>query len=162
MLASFESYLPGDKNKAIEFDGQDDQTNDGSKQDAQDRHVVERLIDDFNQEFKTIPPHPKMDWVAEQAHRLSFEEGKKQLIFVRRVRSVSELKFKLERAYDTWLGNYIRDDAAVAFWFEKYNTRVRERNQPLKETITADGEVEASGENFFTWFYRGRNYQRYR
>ena len=157
MLASFESYLPGDKNKAIEFDGQDDQTNDGSKQDAQDRHVVERLIDDFNQEFKTIPPHPKMDWVAEQAHRLSFEEGKKQLIFVRRVRSVSELKFKLERAYDTWLGNYIRDDAAVAFWFEKYNTRVRERNQPLKETITADGEVEASGENFFTWFYRGRN-----
>lgn len=157
MLASFESYLPGEKNKAIEFDGQDDHASDGSKRDAQDRHVVESLIDDFNQEFKTTPPHPKMDWVAEQAHRLSFEQGKKQLIFVRRVRSVSELKFKLERAYDHWVGDYIRADAAVAFWFDKYNAQVRERNQALKEDVAADGDVEATGENFFTWFYRGKN-----
>lgn len=157
MLASFESYLPGEKNKAIEFDGQDDHARDGSKRDAQDRHVVESLIDDFNQEFKTTPPHPKMDWVAEQAHRLSFVQGKKQLIFVRRVRSVSELKFKLERAYDHWVGDYIRADAAVAFWFDKYNAQVRERNQALKEDVAADGDVEATGENFFTWFYRGKN-----
>lgn len=145
MLASFESYLPGEKNKAIEFDGQDDHASDGSKRDAQDRHVVESLIDDFNQEFKTTPPHPKMDWVAEQAHRLSFEQGKKQLIFVRRVRSVSELKFKLERAYDHWVGDYIRADAAVAFWFDKYNAQVRERSQALKEDVAADGDVEATG-----------------
>lgn len=157
MLASFESYLPGEKNKAIEFDGQDEQGPDGGQRDAQDRHVVESLIDDFNHEFKTTPPHPKMDWVAEQAHRQSFEHGKKQLIFVRRVRSVSELKFKLERAYDKWVGDYVRDDAAVAGWFDKYNDQVRERNQALKEDVAADGEVEASGENFFTWFYRGKN-----
>lgn len=157
MLASFESYLPGEKNKAIEFDGQDDQPSEGNKRDAQDRHVVERLINDFNQEFKTTPPHPKMDWVAEQTHYLSFEKGKKQLIFVRRVRSVSELKFKLERAYDTWLGDYVREDSAVANWFDMYSSQARERNQTLKEEVGADGEAQASGENFFTWFYRGKN-----
>lgn len=157
MLASFESYLPGEKSKAIEFDGIDDQPSEGSKRDAQDRHVVESLIDDFNQEFKTTPPHPKMDWVAEQTHQLSFEKGKKQLIFVRRVRSVSELKFKLERAYDAWLGDYIRADSAVAYWFDRYSAQVRDRNQALTDEVGEDGEVEASGENFFTWFYRGKN-----
>lgn len=157
MLASFESYLPGEKSKAIEFDGLDDQPSEGSKRDAQDRHVVESLIEDFNQEFKTTPPHPKMDWVAERAHQLSFEKGKKQLIFVRRVKSVSELKFKLERAYDTWLGDYVRADAAVADWFDKYSSQVRDLNQALTDEVGKDGEVEASGENFFTWFYRGKN-----
>jgi len=157
MLASFESYLPGEKNKAIEFDGQDDQPSDGNKRDAQDRHVVESLIDDFNQEFKTTPPHPKMDWVAEQTHELSFEKGKKQLIFVRRLRSVSELKFKLERAYDAWLGDYLRSDSAVAYWFDKYSAQVRDRNQALTDEVGEDGEARASSENFFTWFYRGKN-----
>lgn len=157
MLASFESYLPGEKNKAIEFDGLDDQPSEGNKRDAQDRHVVESLIDDFNQEFKTTPPHPKMDWVAERTHQLSFEKGKKQLIFVRRVRSVSELKFKLERAYDAWVGDSVRGDSAVAYWFDKYSSQVRDRNQALTEEVGEDGEVEATSENFFTWFYRGKN-----
>lgn len=157
MLASFESYLPGEKNKVIEFDGQDDRPSNSNNRDAQDRHVVESLIDDFNREFKTTPPHPKMDWVAKQTHELSFEKGKKQLIFVRRVRSVSELKFKLERAYDVWLGEYIRSDSSVAYWFKKYSAQVRDRNQTLTDEVGDDGEAKASGENFFTWFYRGKN-----
>lgn len=157
MLASFESYLPGEKNKAIEFDGLDDQSSEGNKRDAQDRHVVESLIDDFNQEFKTTPPHPKMDWVAERTYQLSFEKGKKQLIFVRRVRSVSELKFKLERAYDAWVGDFVQGDFAVAYWFDKYSSQVRDRNQALTEEVGGEGEVDATSENFFTWFYRGKN-----
>lgn len=157
MLASFESYLPGEKNKAIEFDGQDDQPGEADKRDAQDRHVVESLIDDFNQKFKTTPPHPKMDWVAEQAHQLSFEMGKKQLIFVRRVRSVSELKFKLERAYDAWVRGYVRSDSAVTSWFDRYADQVRDLNQALTDEVGEDGEAAASSENFFTWFYRGKN-----
>ncbi len=157
MLASFESYLPGEKNKAIEFDGLDDQPNEAGKRDAPDRHVVESLIDDFNQEFKTTPPHPKMDWVVEKNHELSFNRGKKQLIFVRRVRSVSELKFKLERKYDEWLGSYIREDSAVAEWFDKYSAQVRDRHQALTDDVGEDGEAKASSENFFTWFYRGKN-----
>ncbi len=157
MLASFESYLPGEKNKPIEFDGGDDQANEGGKRDAPDRHVVESLIDDFNQEFKTTPPHPKMDWVVEKTHELSFNRGKKQLIFVRRVRSVSELKFKSERKYDEWLGTYVREDSAVAEWFNKYRSQVRERHQVLTDDVGEDGEAKASSENFFTWFYRGKN-----
>lgn len=157
MLASFESYLPGEKNKAIEFDGQEDRSSEGNQRDAQDRHVVERLINDYNEEFKTLPPHPKMDWVAEQAHVLGFEKGKKQLIFVRRVKSVSELKFKLERAYDAWLSEYISKDAAVARWSARYVDQVRDLNQALTDEVGEDGEASASSENFFTWFYRGKN-----
>lgn len=157
MLASFESYLPGEKNKAMEFDGQDDQPSGGNKRDAQDRHVVDGLIDDFNQEFKTTPPHPKMDWVAEQTYELSFEKGKKQLIFVRRVRSVAELKFKLERAYDAWVGGHIRSDTAVSYWFDRYSAQVRDRHQSLNDDVGVDGEAPVSSENFFTWFYRGKN-----
>lgn len=54
-----------------------------------------------------------MDSVSQQTHRLAFVEGKKQLIFVPRVRSVSELKFKLEEAYDDWISGYIVGDNAV-------------------------------------------------
>lgn len=159
MLASFESYLPGEKNKAIEFDGQDEADSDDGRRDARDRHVVESLVDDYWRSFgNQMPPHPKMDWVADQVHRQSFEQGKKQLIFVRRVRSVAELKFKLDSGYDAWLGEYIRGDAAVNHWFERYRRQARERSTALDMAEVGDGdEVAASSDNFFTWFYRGKN-----
>lgn len=159
MLASFESYLPGEKNKAIEFDGQDEGASDDGRRDARDRHVVESLVDDYWRSFgNRMPPHPKMDWVADQAHRQAFEQGKKQLIFVRRVRSVAELKFKLDSAYDAWLGEYIRGDAGVRHWFERYRLQARERSMALDMAEVEEGdEVAASSDNFFTWFYRGKN-----
>ena len=160
MLASFESYLPGEKNYVIEFDGQDDRNgdNDEGRRDARDRHVVETLVDDYWHVFNnTTPPHPKMDWVANKLHRLSLEQGKKQLVFVRRVKSVSELKIKLEHAYDVWLGDYIKNDSQVLSWFRHYMSQARDRKTSLLEIADLDGEVEASSESFFTWFYRGRN-----
>ncbi len=155
MLASFESYLPGDKGKPVEFDGQEERSS--SFRDAQDRHVVESLIDEFNQEFKKLPPHPKMDWVADQVHQQSFDCARKQLVFVRRVNSVSELKFKLECAYDEWIGKQVASDKAVAYWFDRYHAQIRDRKLDQQDVVDADGEVKATKENFFTWFYRGEN-----
>lgn len=159
MLASFESYLPGEKNKAVEFDGQDEAESDDCRRDARDRHVVESLVDDYWRSFgNQMPPHPKMDWVVDQVHHQAFEQGKKQLIFVRRVRSVAELKSKLDSAYDAWLGEYIRGDAAVHHWFERYQQQARDRSVALGMTEVGEGdEVAASSDNFFTWFYRGKN-----
>ncbi|ANI04232.1 MULTISPECIES: DEAD/DEAH box helicase [Pseudomonas] len=158
MLASFESYLPGEKNQPVEFDGLEAVSEGDSSRDAADRSVVEYLVDDYEKSFKRRPPHPKMDSVCQQTHRLAFVEGKKQLIFVRRVRSVSELKFKLEEAYDHWIGDYIGGDDAVARIFQRYRARTVERSHSLIENEAADGfEASASSDNFFTWFYRGQN-----
>jgi hypothetical protein len=159
MLASFESYLPSDKNKVIEFDGQDDKnaTNDLRRKDARDRYVVESLVDDYLKTFGVTPPHPKMDAVAEQNQKQAFLEGKKQLIFVRRVRSVAELKFKQERLYDSWLGQYLQNDAPVYFWFQHYMKQQRQIDTPLEEATPNGDDVAAKGDNFFTWFYRGVN-----
>ncbi|MFI8645023.1 helicase-related protein [Pseudomonas iridis] len=158
MLASFESYLPGVKNQPVEFDGDGAANESDSLRDAADRGVVEYLVDDYEKSFKRRPPHPKMDSVSRETHRLAFVEGKKQLIFVRRVRSVSELKFKLEEAYDNWIGDYIVGDAAVAKSYETYRARTVERSHSLIEDDVADVfEASTSSDNFFTWFYRGQN-----
>ncbi|UTL78912.1 DEAD/DEAH box helicase [Pseudomonas putida] len=158
MLASFESYLPGEKNQPVTFDGDEVVSDSESSRDAADRSVVEYLVEDFEKTFKRRPPHPKMDSVCRQTHRLAFVEGKKQLVFVRRVRSVSELKFKLEEAYDQWIGEYIDSDVAVANVFKRYRKRAVQRSHSLIEPDAVDEfEASASGDNFFTWFYRGQN-----
>lgn len=158
MLASFESYLPGEKNRPVEFDGHEAADEGDSLRDAADRSVVEYLVDDYENSFKRRPPHPKMDSVSQQTHRLAFVEGKKQLIFVRRVRSVSELKFKLEEAYNDWISAYIVGDNAVVKSYQLYRTRTVERSHSLIENDVADVfDAPASSDNFFTWFYRGQN-----
>ncbi|WP_219406838.1 DEAD/DEAH box helicase family protein [Pseudomonas sp. Colony2] len=158
MLASFESYLPGEKNRPVEFDGQEAADEGDSLRDAADRSVVEFLVEDYESTFERRPPHPKMDSVSQQTHHRAFVDGKKQLVFVRRVRSVSELKFKLEEAYDDWIGAYIDGDDAVVKSYQLYRTRTVERSHSLIENDVVDVfEAPASSDNFFTWFYRGQN-----
>ncbi len=59
MLASFESYLPGEKNRPVEFDGHEAADEGDSLRSAADRSVVEYLVDDYENSFKRRPPHPK-------------------------------------------------------------------------------------------------------
>ena len=120
-----------------------------SLRDAADRSVVEYLVEDYESTFQRRPPHPKMDSVSQQTHHLAFVDGKKQLVFVRRVRSVSELKFKLEEAYDDWIGDYIDGDDAVVKSYQLYRTRTVERSHSLIESDVADVfEASASSDNF--------------
>ncbi len=156
MLASFESYLPG----AVQFDGDpQDSASDSSQPDARDRNVVERLVRSWWDTFdRRLPPHPKMTWVRAQLSRLAFSEGSKQLVFVRRVSSVAELKGKLDEAYDDWLAERLQQDSAVMAWFELYRAHHCERSAGVtQDEADEDGESSARADNFFTWFYRGRN-----
>jgi hypothetical protein len=154
MLASFESYLPNDAHKPVQFDGLEDETDlAGNVRDAADRTVVNALVHDFERTFSRFPPHPKMDKVAHRASGLALERNRKQLIFVRRVASVGELKAKLEDAYNDWLERHVAADTEVYAYFAKYREAVKDR-----EHHRLDGGPEHDDPaTFFSWFYRGDN-----
>jgi hypothetical protein len=154
MLASFESYLPSNKGKPVLFDG-DDEGAAGAASDAADRTVVEYLVRDYQQRFKQFPPHPKMDDVARKAGAAAFVANKKQLIFVRRVGSVGELKAKVEDAYHGWLRDYLRDDDEVTHWFGEYDKLIGDRQHGRLDD-EQDGD-KTNTSSFFAWFYRGNN-----
>ncbi|MES3021463.1 MAG: DEAD/DEAH box helicase family protein [Pseudomonadota bacterium] len=157
MLASFESYLPSNKGQVVQFDGEDESQDAaaGSARDAADRSVVELLVDDYKQRFDVEPPHPKMDAVAAAASLAAFEENQKQLIFVRRVGSVGELKARVEDSYNRWLGAYIAPDSAVAAWFGEYTKLVGQRQHTELNDERDGGKTNLS--TFFSWFYSGDN-----
>lgn len=160
MLSSFESYLPGEKGRPIQFDGQDEGSSleEGHDRDAPDRHIVECLVKDYFDSFnRKTPPHPKMDAVATAAHASGIVRGKKQLIFVRRVRSVTELKYKIETEYNLWLGSYIASDPVVSYWFKHYQITERQLSHSLEDGSSGEDMLESSSASFFSWFYRGAN-----
>lgn len=159
LLASFESYVPstlGDKEHAT-FDGDDEER----KEDAKDESVINQLITSYLQEFNHMPPHPKMDWVVKQLHGQVYTHGKKQLIFVRRVASVGELKRKFEEYYDRqFIGQYIHEDVFVKemhsyYTQHKYSGLID--SELISEDVQQSDEGESASDDFFAWFYRGRN-----
>lgn len=156
MLASFESYLPNDAQKPVQFDGEDDAPGRGKgERDAADRTIVNTMVHDFERTFGRFPPHPKMDQVAAKATREALQHNKKQLIFVRRVASVGELKAKLEDGYNEWLARHIAPDAEVADCFAQYRKVIQNREHHRLDDKLEHGDPAT----FFSWFYRGENPQ---
>jgi hypothetical protein len=161
LLASFESYMPGKLvyTEHAAFDGDED----NSSEDARDEGVVGQLINRFQHSFNKMPPHPKMDWVAKQLHEKIYQQGKKQLVFVRRVASVSELKKKFEELYDKeFIGAIIAKDKFVKEMYDYYLANKYQGKLATAEVIdgkesTGKDKGEVASDDFFTWFYRGRN-----
>lgn len=157
MLASLESYLPAHKGKPVQFDGLEEQASAAGDQerDVPDRNAVEVLVSSYQKNFHAFPPHPKMDQIASRAAQSALEGNKKQLIFVRRVASVGELKAKIEDEYNHWIGRYLAGDAVVTEFFGDYLKLVGDRNhgQLDDEQRSEAGNVSS----FFSWFYRGDN-----
>ena len=165
MLASFESYLPATVLKTAEFDGNNE---DKKSLEASDGNVIEQLVASFRETFIQLPPHPKMDEVSRLLHQDTFEgSAKKQLIFVRRVKSVSDLKAKLDERYDGWLQKYLRrhlqDSRAMTLLekvWPKYEQIARNTDRLICEGETmpdldGDDNQPPQNDNFFTWFFRG-------
>ncbi|WP_306392493.1 DEAD/DEAH box helicase [Telluria beijingensis] len=152
MLASFESYHPGQDRQHERFDGDEDGAGAGAP-DAADRGVVDFMVSDFRETFRRFPPHPKMDQVARQAHHASAAGNKKTLVFVRRVASVGELKAKIEESYNAWLADYLAHDAEVHAHVARYTalTSMHEHHR------LDDGQENGDLGTFFSWFYRGEN-----
>lgn len=160
LLASFESYVPStliNRDHAA-FDGDEEER----KDDAKDDNVISQLISSYEKQFNQMPPHPKMDWVVKQLHDQMYSYGKKQLIFVRRVASVYELKRKFEEYYDkAFIRDYINNDTFVKqmhsyYLLQKYSGQFLQKNDGLQEDVS-EQESDFASDDFFTWFYRGRN-----
>lgn len=161
MLASFESYIPENKDKNEEFDGQ----NEGEEKKTPDQNIIRELVQSYKARFNHAPPHPKMDHVAKQLATEMFSDGRKQLVFVRRVKSVSELKNKLEEHYDSWIIKYMTQHCPTLPFQEIFDTYIAETRKNINCNITEaeidshnpDEKVPPSNDNFFTWFFRGES-----
>lgn len=172
MLASFESYAQtadiSSAEKEREFDGEAE-TQDPPE--ARDRHVIDRISKTYvKQGLGQTLPHPKMDQVSQTLATEAFRKARKQLVFVRRVKSVDELKAKLDDAYNTWLMRYIENllpsgspQAAYmqdVFSAYKQARQQRDRDQDIaavdEPTDDDDAEsVAAKNDTLFSWFFRG-------
>ncbi len=185
MLASFESFAQtaikqpsaDHEEQASNFD-HSDQTDEQVEREGIDSPAVNRIADSYRRTFKTSMPHPKMDSVVESLATL-FDTGEKALIFVRRVRSVPELREKLCDRYDAWfrpaldqqLDPPLREQLAEA-WQLYADERARRRGRAFEveqgrhfdEETDEDArqsapvvETDDKGghDTFFSWFFRG-------
>lgn len=175
MLASFESFLETARLKrADETEGNFDDTDQTDKREERegiDVNDVNRLARDYRRTFGTDMPHPKMDALVESLSD-SWKTGKKALVFVRRVKSVTELKRRLDDAYDTWLIPTLRDrlPEAVRDRFDAVVRKYRSEKAEIEEARRhrasdfggpsgpeADLDTDDHGgtDTFFAWFFRG-------
>ncbi len=163
MLASFESYLPSSTRLDVEFDG--DQENRGE---AKDASLIRRLATTYREKTgQQTLPHPKMDKVVEQYGKDAFYKGEKQLIFVRRIKSVDDLKAKFDAQYDNWLRSYlekqIKNQEAKRKILAIYDDFTRRKDE-MDAGVTIEDwgddidrlEAVPANNNFFTYFFRGK------
>jgi hypothetical protein len=168
LLASFESYAETTKSDPVEFDGDKSEK---KTQDARDRNVIGQIADSYSRsDLGRTLPHPKMDVVTAQVASDVLDAGRKQILFVRRVKSVKELKYKLDDHYNNWLVEHIRRElgqhqAALATMnnvIASYMEASRERDDDISggdflagATGDAEDTQQSKNDNLFTWFFRG-------
>lgn len=171
MLASFESFLQTAKLKRDDdalgnFDDAE-QTDRLDEREGIDVRDVNRLAESYRRRFDAELPHPKMDALVESL-ATSWRTGRKSLVFVRRVASVTELKRKLDDRYDDWLIGRLERELPVQARdrvrreFDRYR---RERADgpavmlagPTRTARPGIAESDDTGgrDTFFAWFFRG-------
>lgn len=171
MLASFESFLQTTKLKRDDdtvsnFDDAE-QTDRLDEREGIDVRDVNRLAESYRRRFDAELPHPKMDALVESLS-MSWRTGRKSLVFVRRVASVTELKRKLDDLYDDWLIRKLecelpaqaRDRVRRAYdryRRERVEGSATARPGPAREGRAGDAESTDAGgrDTFFAWFFRG-------
>ncbi|WP_431924813.1 helicase-related protein [Micromonospora wenchangensis] len=174
MLASFESFLetsatkkptatddPADDTVEGNFDDAG-QATDATERQGIDVAMLNDLARDHHQRFGRELPHPKMDALV-RTLSTSWNDGRKGLVFVRRVASVAELKRKLDDEYSDWLVDRLRarlherhrpafDNAVVEF---RRLRSVRDSTAPtIGEQVREDDDTGGQ-DTFFAWFFRG-------
>lgn len=169
LLASFESYAQTARSGPVEFDGE---KSPDTRKDAQDRHLIAAIRDSYvvDEAFGKSLPHPKMDQVSREAASQALECGRKQLIFVRRVKSVGEMKQKLDDEYDAWMLRHCETALAglsdqLAFiehvWSVYNEARKRRDDDITGGEATAGNEdddeehLPPKNDTIFNWFFRG-------
>ena len=178
MLASFESFF---RTARLRHDDPDVEGNfdDPAQADKPwekvgiDVNDVNRMSDSYRRKFREEMPHPKMDALIENL-KDSWQHGRKSLVFVRRVASVTELKRKLDHEYDKWLIRWLREKLPPETHarFDRVVRQYRDEQKPAKHSrsssATADEDEldydddllpqddEGGTDTFFAWFFRGK------
>lgn len=166
LLASFESFAQSARSEPVRFDGEQ---SDKQQSDARDRHVLEHIVESYvDAGLGRTLPHPKMDTVTERLCQALYEQGRKQIVFVRRVRSVNELKAKLDEGYNDWLHRHICSVLAgeptplqlMQQVFDAYQAASRQRDEDtvggeLEAPVESEKALPPKNDSLFAWFYRG-------
>lgn len=109
LLAGFETFNPGRE------EGYEERTKVSRKSEAPDEGIVAELSRSYSKNFPgELLPHPKQDGMVKEVFE-RLKEGKKSLIFVRRIASVTELTAKIRTLYEDELARKI----------EKINARIK-------------------------------------
>lgn len=176
MLASFESFQETSVRKKVEkddaessnFDG-GEQTEDIREREGVDVHGVNRLAKSYRQQFHGELPHPKMDALCDCLSD-SWDRGRKTLVFVRRIASVTDLKRKLDERYDSWLlatlimklPSEVHDRLRELFATyqnqrnaRRDTTRQEGYSTPNIERLLPEDGDKGGQDTFFSWFFRG-------
>jgi hypothetical protein len=188
MFSSWEAYSPPKKTVAQQTvpvtpldDSEDEGTplpvgddaldtgrDDSAPRDARalDGALMEEVVGSYREVFKKEPPHPKLEAETARLHEEAFGEGLKQLVFVRRLKSVDDLSLRLNEAYDKWLGNYLHEEgmpgcpenllAALASARARRKTVAGNRALAQADTGKNSEEPPAHGDTLFSWFFRGK------
>ncbi|MEO8501509.1 MAG: helicase-related protein, partial [Vicinamibacteria bacterium] len=172
MLASFESFeqtatpMPGDTDgdeppdeaAVANFDNADQGDSEVERLGV-DTSVVNALALDHLKAFGREMAHPKMDALVDDLSG-AWQEGRKALVFVRRIASVAELKRKLDERYDSWLIDRLKCQVPPEVWVQieallpTYENDHRERGRAVGEG-PSDREDLGGSDTFFGWFFRG-------
>lgn len=163
MLSSFESFFETAKVAAsgeepAVFDGSE-QTEDQIQKEGIDTPSLNSLASSYREKFGSPMPHPKMEVIVAHLQE-SFQRDEKTLIFVRRIKSVKELKQKLDERYDEWLMAYLRKQLppSVKDDLERAIGRYEQDHRAQASTSWRGGDADIEGggsDTFFAWFFRG-------
>jgi len=169
MLASFESFLQtaklkNDADEPVVFDDSD-QATDAEEKDGVDVGNLNRIARSYRVRFNRELPHPKMDAIVGRLAN-AWTTGEKALVFVRRTASVTELKRKLDEAYDRWLIGRLELELppktlkkfhrAVARYKNERQTSLDRKASELGDDGVYSGVADSGGsDTFFAWFFRG-------
>lgn len=171
MLASFESFLQTAKLQQDDELGNFDDPEQKRELTEREKEGIDvkdinKLSHNYLDTFGHHMPHPKMDAVVESL-ATSWLTGRKTLLFVRRVASVTELEQKLNECYDGWLipslrqrlPEMVRDrfDSVVSDYRREKQAQQDLRRARLTSNGQARGDDDDRGgtDTFFAWFFRG-------
>lgn len=149
--------------------GKDEDTNNDTQ--AFDGLLMEDVVGSYREVFGTEPPHPKLESEAQRLAEEAFGAGLKQLVFVRRLKSVDDLHRRLNETYDQWLSRYLdgqgvpgcASDLRAKRQESISKLRLQDAPQASSSGSVADdrdapleNDLPAHGDTLFTWFFRGK------
>lgn len=134
---------------------------------ALDGAVMSNVVGSYREVFGEEPPHPKLEAETRRLADEAFGRGFKQLVFVRRLKSVDDLFLRMNAAYDAWLVAYLQAGQMIATPDEMLEAR-RAAASERRSKASAEGsapkgttsneesdDLPALGDTLFSWFFRG-------